>query len=422
MMQHLVLGGFLFALGACVGSFLNVVVWRLPRGMSLIRPGSRCPACATPIRWHDNVPVLGWLWLRGRCRACGAAISPRYPIVEAATGALFVVMYVALFMGQWGPLAPEPMVRYDLEGRVFVWPHLRDLAHDWPVFFLYLLMVSALLAASLIDAELYIIPVSIPWFMAGAGLAVHAFWGAGHLAGSLRVGPALTAAAAGGAAGWALSVALLKLRVLPLSFAQGEPMLEVDRELAAKANAEAAARGEAPPPLPPVYTRGQVYREIAREIAFVAPALTLAGACFVAALRSPAAGAFWTKAASIDAVSGMAGAALGALVGAGVVWATRIAGTFAFGRVAMGLGDVHLMFGVGAIIGAGASVLAFFVAPFFGLAGVALRLLGRGRELPYGPYLSMASVAALLAYGEAAEALRPGVEGFVVVMRRWTGW
>lgn len=75
-------------LGAIVGSFLNVVAYRLPRGESLASPASRCPSCGTPITPYDNVPVLGWLWLRGRCRSCGKPISPRYPLVEAATGLL----------------------------------------------------------------------------------------------------------------------------------------------------------------------------------------------------------------------------------------------------------------------------------------------------------------------------------------------
>jgi leader peptidase (prepilin peptidase)/N-methyltransferase len=81
---------FAGVLGACVGSFLNVVAWRLPRGESLVHPPSRCPGCGKPIRWFDNVPVLAWVLLRGRCRACRARISPRYPLVEAATAALFV--------------------------------------------------------------------------------------------------------------------------------------------------------------------------------------------------------------------------------------------------------------------------------------------------------------------------------------------
>lgn len=78
--------------GACVGSFLNVVIWRLPRGESLSKEASHCPKCGAKIRWSDNVPVLGWLMLRGRCRACKAGISPRYPIVEALTALLFVLV------------------------------------------------------------------------------------------------------------------------------------------------------------------------------------------------------------------------------------------------------------------------------------------------------------------------------------------
>ena len=77
-------------LGLLVGSFLNVVIYRLPRGESLNRPRSRCPSCGTPIKPYDNVPVVSWLLLRGRCRHCSAPISPRYPLVEALTGAVFV--------------------------------------------------------------------------------------------------------------------------------------------------------------------------------------------------------------------------------------------------------------------------------------------------------------------------------------------
>jgi leader peptidase (prepilin peptidase) / N-methyltransferase len=76
-------------IGAIVGSFLNVVVWRLPRGESLVKPSSRCPACAKPIAPYDNVPVVSWLLLQGRCRHCGARISPRYPLIELITAAAF---------------------------------------------------------------------------------------------------------------------------------------------------------------------------------------------------------------------------------------------------------------------------------------------------------------------------------------------
>jgi leader peptidase (prepilin peptidase)/N-methyltransferase len=82
-------------LGAVIGSFLNVVVWRLPRGESIVRPRSRCPQCETEIRSLHNVPVLSWLALRGRCAACAAPIPARYPLVEAATAALFVAVVAA---------------------------------------------------------------------------------------------------------------------------------------------------------------------------------------------------------------------------------------------------------------------------------------------------------------------------------------
>lgn len=78
--------------GAVVGSFLNVVAYRLPRRESLVHPGSRCPACDTPIKPYDNIPVLGWLLLRGRCRSCGSAISARYPLVEATCAALAIAV------------------------------------------------------------------------------------------------------------------------------------------------------------------------------------------------------------------------------------------------------------------------------------------------------------------------------------------
>jgi leader peptidase (prepilin peptidase)/N-methyltransferase len=83
-------------LGLVIGSFLNVVVWRVPRGESVVTPPSACPRCQTRIRARDNVPVLSWLLLRGRCRDCGEAISPRYPLVELGTGALFAVLAVVL--------------------------------------------------------------------------------------------------------------------------------------------------------------------------------------------------------------------------------------------------------------------------------------------------------------------------------------
>ncbi len=95
-------------LGAAIGSFLNVVIYRSPRGMSLVHPGSQCPKCGHAIRARDNLPVVGWLVLRGKCRDCGAAISARYPMIEAFVGLLFLGV-AALYLGLHGiSLLPSP--------------------------------------------------------------------------------------------------------------------------------------------------------------------------------------------------------------------------------------------------------------------------------------------------------------------------
>src|SRR5689334_5701192 len=111
MLPHLIFILFVFALGACVGSFLNVVVWRLPQiehdpndrsvfgpllktieGLS--HPPSHCPKCNNPLKWYDNIPVFGWIKLGGECRFCKQPISIRYPVVEAICGLLFAFYYV----------------------------------------------------------------------------------------------------------------------------------------------------------------------------------------------------------------------------------------------------------------------------------------------------------------------------------------
>src|ERR1700755_1158624 len=112
------------AFGATIGSFLNVVAYRLPRAESLVSPGSRCPGCATAIKPYDNVPVFGWLLLRGRCRNCKIRISPRYPIVEAVTALLAVTVVLAkhstvdlaLGLTLVGVLVPIALI--DLEHRI----------------------------------------------------------------------------------------------------------------------------------------------------------------------------------------------------------------------------------------------------------------------------------------------------------------
>jgi leader peptidase (prepilin peptidase) / N-methyltransferase len=142
VLPPLLLEAICFLLGLIIGSFLNVVIARLPDGRSIVRPPSACPACGGLIRWYDNVPLLSWLWLRARCRNCQASISWRYPAVELLTAVLFM-----LAARRFGP---------DL-----------DLA-------VALLLLAALVAITGIDLDHQIIPdvITLPGIAVGAVLAV----------------------------------------------------------------------------------------------------------------------------------------------------------------------------------------------------------------------------------------------------------
>lgn len=143
-----------FLLGANVGSFLNVVAHRLPLRLSVVRPRSRCPACRTPIRAVDNIPVISWVLLGGRCRGCKGAISVRYPVVELLTAAL--AAHVAHSVAVAPGLALEPRA--------------------WAAAAATFLVVAALLAASLIDADHRILPDEITKSGMWAAPAVTAFF------------------------------------------------------------------------------------------------------------------------------------------------------------------------------------------------------------------------------------------------------
>ena len=168
--------GWSFAFGAVVGSFLNVVIFRVPAGESIVRPRSRCPGCLTPISWQDNVPVLSWIWLRGRCRSCRASISWRYPLVELLGGGAALMAFS----------------RHGLS-----LPALAEFA-----------FAATLLTLSFIDLDTWTLPHVITFPLLGAGVLLSA----------LRLTPAatLSGSIAGAAAGWFgfASVAYLGERLL----------------------------------------------------------------------------------------------------------------------------------------------------------------------------------------------------------------
>jgi len=153
---EVLLAVWLFALGGAIGSFLNVVVYRLPRGISLVVPGSHCPACKHAIRWHDNVPVLGWLFVGGHCRDCGAPISLRYPLVEAVTAVLFLVLGTVegFSLGANLPQRPIPVA----DGVLFSPLGLGEVAG---IVAYHLLLLSTLLAAALVEYDGHRLPVRL---------------------------------------------------------------------------------------------------------------------------------------------------------------------------------------------------------------------------------------------------------------------
>ncbi len=369
--------------GACVGSFLNVVIYRVPAGLSVVSPPSRCPGCEKKLAAYDNVPVLGWLWLRGKCRSCKMNISIQYPLVEAATAVLFFGLTYAYYFTDLREVFEQ-----------------QGVMETWAVLAVHLVLLSCMIAATMIDAKLYIIPLSLTWIAAGV-----AFLG---LPGSVALGwvpPEALAVersfemlipvtdqiglAIGGTIGLIVAIVLLRMQILPLSF-----------------NVEVPLPDGADPDDPNlILVHPHPRKEIGKELLFLA--FPIAGAaigwgvdCTIQATPSPL-------------LSTIGGVLLGYLAGGGIVWATRVLGTLGFGKEAMGLGDVHLMAAVGAVIGWRDTTLAFFIAPFFGIvaavvtAGISALVKGKVRVIPYGPYLCGATLVVMIGRGPILDTIFP---------------
>jgi len=365
----------IFAYGCCIGSFLNVVIYRMPRDKSLVTPPSSCPSCGKHIRFYDNIPLLSWLLLGRKCRHCRAPISVRYFLIELLTALIFLVLFVLYF-------------HTDL--RKTVQPFI---GRGWLIYLLHIIMLSAFIAASAIDLELWIIPLAICWLVTAAGLIVSAI-------GPYVIDPALIrtysllpsasaatgSLAAGGAIGLAISLGLLASGLLKRSYeteenAEGSQVEQNDNT----AKDDSSESTEENP------EQNFNHRlEAFREIIFLTPIIV----CSIAV--------YWIISSTVSlesqdnfpiqhpVIAGFLGSLWGYFVGCGIVWGIRIFGALALGKEAMGLGDVHLMGAAGTVIGPLPVVVAFFIAPFFGLTWAGFQMFFKKiRQIPYGPFLSL---------------------------------
>jgi len=421
---------FVFAVGACVGSLINVLVYRIPRGLGVVVPSSKCPHCNTKLSFRENIPILGWIILRGRCRHCRARISREYPIVESAVAVLFAGIYALWYIAAPG----DTLLGVPIGAIAPEWAH-NGAALTWPAMVVVLTLIASLVAMTLIDARTYTIPLVLTWTPALVALAAHTahgvwfsiahgnpipiepgVWRFPGMASPWESAPGwlwtiptpdpsgwgFIGLALGGAIGLLVANALLALGVLTRSFDDYEDWAQKHR---------ADRVGEAVDDAHEWIQYPHARREMVRELAFLAPAAAMG---VLGAWLAPRIVAWIGGAWTFDPVLGaatppfeaplwltvLAGVLSGYLIGAGVVWAVRILGSVAFKKEAMGLGDVHMMGAVGACVGWIDATVAFFLAAFVALAIVLVGALARSgfvRAMPYGPSLAIATTLVILA-------------------------
>ncbi len=383
---------FLLMLGACVGSFLNVVIYRLPRGESVVFPPSHCPSCGRGIKSYDNIPLVSWLLLRGKCRFCSQPISARYIAIEAATAGLVGGLYICYYM---------------LELREGVGPFTQS----WPMFAAHAALLCCLLVCTVVDMETWTIPLEVCWIVSLAGIISS---GASPHNFMPTISPAAGAVCIGATIGLVIALTLKHFGLIRESFidASDKPLFAADE----KAAAERSHTRPTPHAIAATKAHGvNPRKEVMIETAFLAPVIILAIAGAMLVTKVPAIAAFWNglfdEAASGKFAihfRGVLAALLGYFVGAAWIWGMRIFGTLAFGKEAMGLGDVHILAAVGAVCGWVIPSLAFFIAPVFGLVWALYLWLGRNqRELPYGPWLAAGTGIAILFYDGFMDFLGP---------------
>lgn len=460
---------FVTAVGACIGSLINVLVYRIPLGLDVVTPSSKCPSCNHKLSWRENIPIFGWILLRGKCRFCKCKISPEYPIVESIVAILFGGLYALWY------IVPEDAILG--LGRIAPEWAANGPAWTWPAFVVLLVLVGCMVAMTIIDARTTTIPLVLTWVPALVALFLHtghAIWfqtkfgnpilmpvgldgvwavpnvhrkwitapgevwtiATDGLAGWRFIGIGI-----GGAFGLILSNMFLKLGWLHRSFedfdewyeAHHQSIQELDESIeTTETESEIESIDKAETELPPETSEENVVadesegaktesindwlmypyarREMIRELAFLCmPVLCGLGGGWLAMWFVE----FKYGQGTIDLLSGtyiapvnapiwlvVLGAVLmGYLIAGGVVWAVRIGGTLAFGKEAMGLGDVHMMAAVGACLGWIDPTIAFFLAAFVGVAYAIVAQLMSGklnRAMPYGPFLAVATMMVVL--------------------------
>lgn len=356
---------FVFVYGSCVGSFLNVVIYRLPRDKSLTTPPSSCPACDRRIRFYDNIPLISWLLLGAKCRYCKARISARYFVIELLSALLFVAVFALYFIIEYRRLGIEAPTGIGM-----------FLAGGWLVYLNAIVLLAGLLAASAIDLELWVIPLPVCWFVTAVGLitaSVGVYVIDPAVVWTYKLWPSASARTGamtlGAAAGLVISLVLLWAGVIKRSY-------------------QSQTDQDSPQEDRPDYPHRL---EVLKEVVFLLPIIVCSVGAVWLTQHTSLGGGWWLKFSQVPAIAGFLGSLSGYLAGCGIVWATRILGTLGFGKEAMGMGDVHLMGAAGAVIGPVFVVIAFFIAPFFGLIWAGSQMFfKKTRQIPYGPFLSLA--------------------------------
>lgn len=334
-----------FVLGCIVGSFLNVCIHRMPLGMSIVSPPSHCPHCKYSIPWYLNVPLLTWLVLRGRCKNCGAPISPRYFIVELLTG--------LAFLGCWLQFG-EPV----------------HTLHSIPVALVYAIFLSGLIVATFIDFEHFIIPDEITFGGIAVGLVFSFCLPQIHGANSYLFG--LIHGLIGAVAGAVIVYAILRLG--KLLFGRQRLKLAGDTKIIFSETSLRLPDREIP--------YEELFYRKSDAIVLHAQKVELVDRSYkdVVVRLSPTTLDIGGEKVPPD----------------GVVFMECVSAEIVLPREAMGLGDVKFMSAIGAFVGWQGVVFSLMVSSMIGaLVGVALIVMKRrewSSRMPYGPYIALAAV------------------------------